>query len=414
MQNHELKVIRTSEEHKAYLEQVQNLLALEPKIGTPESNTLDVLLILIEDYENKKYPVEAPDPIDAILFRMHEKGLKQADLVPYLGSNSRVSEILNRKRNLTVDMIKKLSVGLGLSAETLLGLGEIEEKSENSDVDWLEFPISEMVKRNWINLGDNVKKTDKALRTHAVKYYMEQAGFFFGATAFKRSLSGEADTPNSRYAIQAWLARVVLSAREKKQKDKKFNQESLTASSLKELAQLSWSELGPLTAIEWLENKGIIVVIEPQLKGTLLDGAALKDKDGTPIIGLTLRYDRLDNFWFTLMHEVIHVWKHLGGEDAFVDNLDASSEDRREAEANRLAAEAFIPRGIWRRTDAFRNPNKLNIEKLAQELRIHPSIIAGRLRKDLGNYALFNDLIGQGQVRKILIDSINLNCQEIS
>ena len=83
MQNHELKVIRTSEEHKAYLEQVQNLLALEPKIGTPESNTLDVLLILIEDYENKKYPVEAPDPIDAILFRMHEKGLKQADLGPY-------------------------------------------------------------------------------------------------------------------------------------------------------------------------------------------------------------------------------------------------------------------------------------------------------------------------------------------
>lgn len=412
MYNQEIKVIRTSDEHKAYLEEVQSLLAKELEIGSPESNRLDVLLILIEDYENKKFPIEAPDPIDAILFRMQEKGLKQADLVPYLGSNSRVSEILNRKRSLTVEMIKKLSIGLGLSAETLLGLSEIEEKTDNSDVDWLKFPINEMVKRNWLNLGENKKKADKDIKAHAVKYYIEQAGLFFGATAFRRGLSGDADTPTSRYALQAWLARVVLSAREKKSQVKDFHIDEFSASSLRELAQLSWSEFGPLTAIEWLNNKGVIVVIEPALKGTLLDGAALKDKDGTPIIGLTLRYDRLDNFWFTLMHEVVHVWKHLGGEDAFVDNLDVSTEDRREAEANRLASEAFIPRGIWRRTEAFRNPSKANIEKLAQELRIHPAIIAGKLRKDLSNYALFNDLIGQGQVKKFLIDSTNLNCQE--
>ncbi|MBJ8552659.1 ImmA/IrrE family metallo-endopeptidase [Acinetobacter bereziniae] len=412
MQNHELKVIRTSEEHKAYLEEVQNLLSIDLQVGTSDSNRLDVLLILIEDYENKKYPIEALDPIDAIVFRMQEKGLKQADLVPYLGSNSRVSEILNRKRKLTIEMIKKLSVGLGLSAETLLGLGENDEKSESNDIDWLKFPINEMFKRSWLNLDGNVKKTDKNLKAQAVKHYIEQAGFFFGSTAFRRSISGEAETPNSKYAIQAWLARVVLSARDKKRKLKVFDPNSLNSQSIRELAQLSWSELGPLTAIEWLENKGIAVVIEPQLKGTLLDGAALKDKDGTPIIGLTLRYDRLDNFWFTLMHEVIHVWKHLSGEDAFVDNLDASSEDRREAEANRLASEAFIPRGMWRRTDAFKQPSKLNIEILAQELRIHPAIIAGRLRKDLSNYGIFNDLIGQGQVKKVLMNSTNYDCQE--
>lgn len=404
MQNHELKVIRTSDEHKAYLEEVQNLLALDPQIGSTASNRLDVLLLLIEDYENKKYPIEALDPIDAILFRMHERGLKQADLVPYLGSNSRVSEILNRKRNLTIEMIRKLSIGLGLSAETLLGLTKVEESSEKNEIDWLKFPVNEMFKRNWLHGVDDFKQVNKSQKAQLVKSYIEQAGFFFGAVAFRRSILGEAQTPTSGYAIQAWLARVILSARDKKYKVKKFDPDKFTETSIREFAQLSWSEFGPLTAIEWLENRGIVVVIEPQLKGTLLDGAALKDTDGTPIIGLTLRYDRLDNFWFTLTHEVIHIWKHLDGDDAFVDNLDVSSEDDQEAEANRLAAEAFIPRGTWRRTDAYRNPNRQNIEKLAQELRIHPAIIAGRLRKDLGNYAMFNDLIGQGQVRKLLIN----------
>ncbi|WP_230586887.1 ImmA/IrrE family metallo-endopeptidase, partial [Ralstonia solanacearum] len=121
---------------------------------------------------------------------------------------------------------------------------------------------------------------------------------------------------------------------------------------LREIAQLSWFEQGPLLAVEFLEKHGIVVVIEPQLKGTALDGAALKDSDGTPIIALTLRQDRLDNFWFTLLHEVAHLWKHVDQDETFLDDLDASSEDRREVEANRLAREAFIPRVTWKRSDA--------------------------------------------------------------
>ncbi|MDC4140373.1 helix-turn-helix domain-containing protein, partial [Acinetobacter nosocomialis] len=115
----EFKVIRTREQYQAYLDEVHSLIMLNPAIGSPESDRLELLSVLIEDYENKQYPIEAPDPIDAILFRMHEKGLKQADLAPYFGTTSRVSEVLNRKRALTVDMIRALSVGLGLSVETL-------------------------------------------------------------------------------------------------------------------------------------------------------------------------------------------------------------------------------------------------------------------------------------------------------
>lgn len=395
----ELKVIRSNAQYEAYLNEIQSLISLEPKIGSPESDKLDLLAVLIEDYESKAFPIEQPNPIDAIKFRMHEKNLKQADLIPYFGTSSRVSEVLNGKRNLTVDMIKNLSLGLGISVETLIGLNESDLYSSSTDdnFDWKKFPLKEMLKRGWVNI---IEKGNSSIVENSVKHYIEQAGLSFGTASFRRSLSGEAESVTSKYALYAWLARIINEARTIKSDNfPKFNIDSLDLSSIRELAQLSRFNEGPLLARQWLNEKGIILIIEPHLKGTLLDGAALKDKDGTPIIGLTLRYDRLDNFWFTLLHEVIHVWKHLDSEDAFMDDLDVSSEDRREAEANRLASEAFIPRGIWRRSRAYIEPSNENIEILAKELRIHPAIIAGRLRKDLGNYTLFHKYIGQGEVR---------------
>lgn len=93
----------------------------DAKLGTPESDELEILGLLIDDYENKFYPIEAPDPIEAIKIRMEEMHLKQVDLIPEIGGKSRVSEILNRKRRLTVDMIRKLAKKLDLSANILIG-----------------------------------------------------------------------------------------------------------------------------------------------------------------------------------------------------------------------------------------------------------------------------------------------------
>lgn len=391
----EAKVIRTQEQYQAYIDEVQSLMAFAPSPNSKESNRLELLTVLLEAYENTKYPIESPDPIDAILFRMQEKGLKQADLIPYFGTRSRVSEVLGRKRPLTVQMIRALSIGLGLSAETLVGLAAADEATAPPGIDWAQFPIKEMTRRGWLNtFADRTKISVEDM----VKGFIAESGLQFGTAAFRRTLAGEAQSPTTRYALYAWLARVIQQARSKKSNLGLFREESLSASLLKELAQLSWSEKGPLLAVEFLEQHGIAVVIEPHLKGTQLDGAALKDADGTPIIGLTLRYDRLDNFWFTLMHEVAHLWKHVGNEEAFLDDLDVGSEDRREAEANRIAREAFIPRVLWKRSDAFISPSRETIEKLAKELRIHPAIIAGRLRKESGNYTQFSDLITQQKV----------------
>ena len=396
----EAKVIRTEKQYTAYLNEVQTLISEGPKLNSTKSDRLELLTVLLEAYENSKYPVESPDPIGAILFRMNERGLKQADLVPYFGTSSRVSEILNRKRPLTVQMIRALTIGLGISAETLIGASLPDTPTKKGSIDWSKFPIKEMTRRGWI---ENIGKVAKDNLEEIVRGFISDSGLEFGAASFRKTIYGEAETATSRYALYAWLARVIQKARERKEKIGAFNPRELSPGYLKELAQLSRFDTGPLLAIEQLEKSGITVIIEPALKGTLLDGAALKDSDGAPIIGLTLRYDRLDHFWFTLVHEVAHIWKHVGDSEAFLDDLDSSSEDRKEAEANRLATEAFIPRIQWRRSDAYTTPNKDTIERFAKDLKIHPAIIAGRLRKESANYSLFSDMVGQNQVRQLFL-----------
>ncbi|MGC8341035.1 ImmA/IrrE family metallo-endopeptidase [Pantoea ananatis] len=400
----DIKVIKTEQQHQEYLERIHALMLMMPPIRSKEHEELELLITIVEAYENSKYPIEPPDPIDAILFRMHEKGLKQVDLVPYLGTRSRVSEILSRKRPLTVSMIKALSVGLGISAETLVGVNATDVNLSEDRVDWTKFPVKEMISRGWISDRSNAIKNSAE---EIIKDFIDQMGWQNGTLSFKRTLSGEAYSPSTKYALYAWVSRVVQQARKKKSKLNIFDPAILSTSFLRDLAQLSWFDKGPLLAIEFLEKHGIAVIVEPSLKGTRIDGAALKDIDGLPIIGLTLRHDRLDNFWFTLLHEVVHIWKHVHNEETFIDDLDASSDDKKEAEANRLARESFIPRIIWKRSDAYIAPSKESIDALSRELKITPAIIAGRLRRESGNYRQFPDLIGQGEVSKILTNFIN-------
>lgn len=114
----DLKPIKTNSDYQMALSRLEE--RFDAPIGTPESDEADVLGLLIDEYENKHYPIEAPDPIEAIKIRMEEMYLKQIDLVPEIGGKSRVSEILNKKRKLTVDMIRKLAIRLNLSAELLI------------------------------------------------------------------------------------------------------------------------------------------------------------------------------------------------------------------------------------------------------------------------------------------------------
>lgn len=114
----ELKPIKTEGDYRIALKRLEEIFDAKP--GTQESDELEILGLMVDDYENKHYPIDAPDPIEAIKIRMEEMHLKQADLIPEIGGKSRVSEILNRKRRLTVDMIRKLANRLNISAKVLI------------------------------------------------------------------------------------------------------------------------------------------------------------------------------------------------------------------------------------------------------------------------------------------------------
>lgn len=114
----ELKPIRTAADHERALAEIEHLWGAAS--GTPEGDRLDVLATLIDAYEAEHYPMEPPDPVDAIKFRMEQQGLSRKDLEPLIGTRTRVAEILNRKRSLSIGMIRRLHESLGISAEVLI------------------------------------------------------------------------------------------------------------------------------------------------------------------------------------------------------------------------------------------------------------------------------------------------------
>lgn len=116
----ELKPVKDKAQYREYLQIIDSLIDCEE--NSPEEEALELVSILVESYEMKHFPIEAPDPIEAIKIKMEEEGLMKKDLAQYFGSQSRVSEVLNRKRPLTLDMIRKIHRGMGISAKTLLAI----------------------------------------------------------------------------------------------------------------------------------------------------------------------------------------------------------------------------------------------------------------------------------------------------
>jgi HTH-type transcriptional regulator / antitoxin HigA len=114
----EVKPIRTKRDYEIALKKVEKLWGA--KSGTREGDQLDVLATLIDAYEAAHYPMDPPDPIEAIKFRMEQQGLSRKDLEPLIGTRTRVAEVLNRKRNLSIEMIRRLHDSLGISAEVLI------------------------------------------------------------------------------------------------------------------------------------------------------------------------------------------------------------------------------------------------------------------------------------------------------
>lgn len=395
----EPRVIKNHDEYEAYMEEASRLLEIDPELGSREGDRLELLALLIEDYEKNNYPIENTDPVSAILFRMQEQGLKQKDLIPYLGSKSRVSEVLSGKRQLSIQMIRALNTGLGIPAEILISAPSNISHS-GSNIDWDEFPIKEIAKRQWLNCANDEKE---ALKELINKYLFNISSGSLGPVLLKRTFLGNAIERKSKYSLYAWVSRVLQKASNEVVNTPKSIFGDINESDISDLVKLSSLEEGPLLAIEKLKDIGVKVIIEPHMPYTKLDGAAMLDEGGCPIIGLTIRYDRIDNFWFTLMHELAHIILHINNnETAYLDDVEIFyEEDEREREANRFARDNLIPRNIWKRSSAYRYQTKASIYNLSKRLKIHPGIIAGRIRREKNDFRILSDLIGQGEVRKL-------------
>ncbi|MDP3672681.1 MAG: ImmA/IrrE family metallo-endopeptidase [Telluria sp.] len=152
-----------------------------------------------------------------------------------------------------------------------------------------------------------------------------------------------------------------------------------------------------------LADHGIVLVYEPYIAGMKLDGAVFTLETGNPVIALSLRYPRLDSFWFTLMHELAHVSLHLDRlTTPIVDDFDEASEDLIEKEADRLALNSTINRSDWRNCEAKYDLNDNAVFAFATKVGVHPAIVAGRLRKELNRYNLFSEIVNSVDVRKVI------------
>ena len=406
----EYKVLKNTEEHQQALAEAERLVLLDPSVGSKEADRLELLSLLIEDYEDRNFTFEELDPIDVIEFRMEEQGLRQKDLVSMMGSRSRVSEVMSRKRPLTVQMIRALSSGLGIPAEALLGTDEsrkVVAPVEPNALDWASFPYKEMDGRGWFAEA-RVQGNTIAERLQSFLSQVVPSATTAREAYFRRRLHGLQLEEKAYYASLAWTARVLQRAQEIEVRGvPAFETSKLDADSLRDIARLSWLQNGPQLAVEFLAKLGIVVVIEDRLRSAVLDGAAILTENQRPVIGLTLRIDRVDYFWFTLLHELAHVWKHLNSPaDAYIDRVEriASTEqstDSKENEANRIARDALIKRSVWERSEARLVPSRSAIQELADTLHIHPAIIAGRLQFESGNYKIFREFLGEGEVRKL-------------
>jgi HTH-type transcriptional regulator / antitoxin HigA len=287
-------------------------------------------------------------------------------------------------------MIRSLYRGLGIPAASLLGdRGNVDGEL---DLDWKRVPFAEMKRRGWI---DHTPRNPLDAK-HLLESWMGPVRTLEFAPLYRRHVRSAKSVDHEKLVVwTAQVAKRALASPPSGTFDSTWSPEFL-----RDVVRISVFKEGPSLVREFLGQHGIAMIVEPSLS-SWLDGAAMMCRN-VPVIALTVRHDRLDNFWFVLMHELVHLFKHSGSEAmSFYDDLDSDDQaDPREVEADRLAGDILIPPNEWQASPASRLRSADAANHLAQRLRIHPAIVAGRIRKAYKDYRVLSGLVGQGEVRK--------------
>jgi len=395
-------IIKDENEYTQALERIEALMAED--LGYEGERELELLGHLVDKYEQEHYPIDYPDPISAIKHRMEDLGLRQKDLAAIIGSHSKVSEVLRKKRRLSLSMIRALHKHLGIPAEVLLEEDPPGVPDEEPDIDWQRFPLREIVCRGWVghiqrNLKEHAEEIVRCLWSYAGGQWAPNGPSLMFRQGGYRGRSADA------YALQAWLLTIMAKARAFDQYCEQplgeYRAENLTQENLSHLARLSKAgEEGPKLAMNYLAELGIKLVFERHFQRTYLDGACAVLDGETPVIGMTIRNDRIDAFWFTLLHELAHLKLHITPEHRLILDEDIQNiVDEKEQEASDFAASAMIPEDVWKEHPARISAKKVDIIDLARQLDVHPALIAGHVRFERNNYKLLHTMVGYGELR---------------
>ncbi len=397
----ELKIrpIQSRDDYEGMISLVDALIDAAP--GSEEYEKLQIASDLVWGWEQKNVEIPPPDPIEAIKHRLDAAGLTLRDLRPYLGSDARVSEIMTGKRDLTLRMVRALHTHLGIPLESL-----VHERSVdlNDAPDIGSYPIAEMIKLGWCGDYTDPKA---AYEEEAWNWFCEQgrAREFQSAALCRQNSQSYANAKTDMASLYAWCLRVRALAIAQELPNK-YRKELIDEEFLSSIAHFSRFPNGPTLAKEKLNSVGVHLVIAKHLRSTYLDGAAMLLEDGTPVIGMTLRHDRLDNFWHCLLHECVHAWRHLGQPDSpsfFHDDFDVRGDlNEAEAEADALASKALIPEAAIDALGSLAFLSTSDIRVLAEKHLVSEAVVAGRIRYRTSNFSKFAKMLGYGEPSRTL------------
>jgi len=330
-------------------------------------------------------------------------GLSQKELAEKLGMKEQQVQRYEAERYASASLSRLTEVAevLGLSVREVAEMSaplRSETKGDYADLDWGLFPVKEMYLRGWFEDFKGSLSAAESCARELVSAFVEAAMPRRQPALLRQKarVGSNADT----YALLAWQCRVLMLSQGCRDLGN-FDRRALNEEWFTELAQLSRLADGPVKAREYLSSSGIRLVFEPHLQKTYLDGAVFLLPDKRPVIGMTLRYDRTDYFWFVLFHELAHIVLHLrkGKMEDIFDDLDGDG-DRVEQETDSFAGNMLIPDTTWETALARYLRTEDSVRDLAKELSISPAIVAGRIRKEADNYTILSELVGHGAVRK--------------
>lgn len=383
---------------------------IDPAIATAHRQSLSEQLLELEEQLRRYETLQAAASATLPASRIEEIGraliearvalaLSQKQMAELLGMREQQIQRYEQEKYVSASLAKLgvVAAALKIDFEAVLRVSKLAANTASVSAQAVKLPVREMAKRGWLDELRDVfgSDSDVALAEKFVDK-AKQVGSFASLHRKKIRVGGKFNP----MALVAWKARTLQLALDSSKATPRYS--GVDAGVVQEIVQLSTKADGPVRAIEALRNIGVIVVAEPHLPSTHLDGAAMLLKSETPVIGLTLRHDRLDNFWFVLMHELGHVACHWskGLNDGFFDDESVETDDALEIEADSFARNALIPDEIWASSFVRYTRSTDKVRQFARGLKISPAIVAGRIRRERG-WTVFNDLIGANQVRRM-------------